>query len=284
MNKKAVCSVVNKEYLIYLEVFAYSLLKHNKDFDRDYVVFHKKNDLTEKDFKALKNIYKGFVFKEIDTEKYENINWSGKNNKFYNQKRKLDTGDSYSISDHQHKIGQWVYYRLEIFKLKEYDQVIWFDIDMLVLKSLEPLFKMREDDKILACEDILCKNLKSKEVYDRDHKVQGGLVVVGKNLLSDKVYKDLLSLLNHAYKYPMNDQTMFTEYFGSSGRLKNISPTFNLGRKMITKSYYKEEDVFIIHYPGSKKPRDLKTNMQRKDCRTFSLWHKIEKEMKETYK
>lgn len=284
MNKLAVCSVVNKEYLKYLSVFAFSLIKHNPSFSRDYVVFYKKGDLEEEDFSKLRKIYKGFVFKEIDTEKYQNINWSGKDRKSYDQERNLDTGDSYRVTDHQHFIGQWVYYRLELFKLKEYDQVIWLDIDMLVLKNLKPLFEMREDDKILACEDILCKSLKPKYIYDRDHKVQGGLVVVGKNLLSEKVYGDLIGLLDHAYKYPMNDQTMFTEYFGKSGKLKNISPVFNTGRKLVAKGNYRVEEVFIIHYPGSKKPHDLKTDRRRNDCRTFSLWHRVEEEMKEACK
>lgn len=265
MNKFAVCSVVNKDYLDYLEVFAFSLLKHNPGFDRDYVVFYKEGDLGEIDFNRLKKVYSGFVFKKIDTEKYKHINWTGTKN---------------SAGTHVRKIGEWTYYRLEMFKLKEYEQVIWFDIDMLVLKNLDRLFDMRDDNNILACEDILVKSLKPIHEYERDHKIQGGLIVVGKNLINEKVYNDLIGLLNHAYRYNLNDQSMFVEYFGRSKKLKTLEPIFNLGRKLVARGTYKFDDVLIIHYPGSKKPKDLSTNTYRKDCSTFGLWHDIEKELR----
>jgi lipopolysaccharide biosynthesis glycosyltransferase len=171
-----------------------------------------------------------------------------------------------------------------MFNLKGYDQVIWFDIDMLVLNSLDKLFNMRDDNNILACEDILVKSIKPKHEYERDHKVQGGLIVVGKNLINEKVYNDLIGLLEHAYKYVLNDQSMFVEYFGGSKKLKTIDPVFNLGRKLVSRGRYRIEDVLIIHYPGSKKPKDLSTNTYRKDCTTFSLWHKVEKEMRVSIK
>lgn len=265
MGKKAVCSVVNKGYLDYLEVFSYSLIKHNPKFNRDYIVFYKENDLDASDFKRLRKIYKNFIFKKINVDNYKNINWTGTKNK--------DTS-------HVRKIGEWTYYRLEMFNLKNYDQVVWFDIDMLVLNNLDNLFSLNEDNHILACEDILVKTIKPKDDYERDHKVQGGLIVIGKNLINEKVYSDLISLLSYAYKYEMNDQSMFVEYFGKTGRLINISPLYNLGRKLVARGKYKIENVSIIHYPGSKKPKDLKTNTYRSDCPTFSLWHKIEKEIK----
>jgi len=64
MKKYAVCSVVNKEYVRYLEVFSYSLIKCNPTFDSVYIVFYKEGDLISEDFNRLRRIYSGFIFKK----------------------------------------------------------------------------------------------------------------------------------------------------------------------------------------------------------------------------
>jgi len=258
-RKFAVCSVVNKQYMDYLKVFAFSLIKHNPDFDRDYIVFFKKDDLDEEDFSELRKIYDKFVFHEIHTENYANINVGNKLK---------------SESLHSRALFEWTYYRLEMFNLQNYDQVVWFDIDMLVMGNLNTLFEMRYDDGILACEDLLIKGLKSKEDYERDHKVQGGLIVVGKNMINEKVYNDLLGLLSEARRFKLNDQSMFVEYFGKKERLKHISPIYNCGRKLYLKSAVEKNDVLIIHYPGSKKPTNLSYG-----CSTFKFWHDTKKDL-----
>ena len=290
IKKYAVCSVVNKKYIDYLKVFAFSLIKHNPGFDRDYIVFFKKGDLGEEEFAELKKIYDGFVFHEVVTENYSHINPGNK----------LDTE-----SKHCRELFEWTYYRLEMFNLRGYEQVIWFDIDMLVMGNLNELFDVRFDDGILACEDLLAKSIKSKEEYERDHKIQGGLIVVGKNMMNRTVYNDLLSLLGEAYRFNLNDQSMFVEYFGNTGRLKALNSRYNLGRKvfllivqdLLLKNlidFHASNTIFIqtlgsknsvhirplkfdglsqvipsiIHYAGSKKPTSLDC-----ECPTFQYWH-----------
>ena len=278
-KKYAACSVVNKKYLRYLEVFSYSLIRMNPSFDSDYIVFYLEGDLISEDFDRLRRIYSGFIFKKINTANYSNV-----------------TPAKAAALAKRTRIGEWTYYRLEQFTLEEYDQVFWFDVDMLVLKNLDDLFNMRNDDKILACEDLI---IKSKHKSPGDEKqppyiLQGGVNVVGKNLLNKKIYNDLISLLQDAYKYDRYDrwgktqsQSLYAEYFGDSGRIKHINPMFNLNRKIFVNtitnkfevSNINAKDVYILHYPGSKKPIDLKNNTYIKKCSSFIPWHKADTEM-----
>ena len=57
MEKLAVCSVVTKDFLIYLKVFCASIIKYTKNFDRDYIVYYFDNDLFDDDFIELKRLY-----------------------------------------------------------------------------------------------------------------------------------------------------------------------------------------------------------------------------------
>ena len=70
-DKFAICSVVTKNYIDYLKVFSYSLVKHNPKFDGDYIVFYEEGDLSEEDFSELREIYDNFVFKTVPIEKYK---------------------------------------------------------------------------------------------------------------------------------------------------------------------------------------------------------------------
>jgi len=272
--KQACCSVVNSKWVLCLKTFVYSLLKHNPEFDRDYIVFFKKDDLNEKDFSELRKIYNNFVFKEIKTENYTNIK----------QELLFDLRH-----EHVRTIFEWTYYRLEMFDLQGYEQVIWFDIDMLVLRNLNNLFEMRCDDGILACEDFLVKNLESKEDYEREHMLQGGVIVVGKNMMNKSVYTDLLSLLSGPYRFKLDDQNsyrgprsqaMFIEYFGKKEKIKSISLEYNVGWKLCRNNVIPLKDVHILHYPGSKKPWNYLNNRDSSESFLHNLWLKIYDEMK----
>ena len=266
MEKLAVCSVVTKDFLIYLKVFCASIIKYTKNFDRDYIVYYFDNDLFDDDFIELKRLYSKFIFKKVNEEKYYALN---------------------KVSNHKNtpkrtkEIKKFAYARIEMFKETFYDQIIYFDTDMVAINDLSPLFKMRFKNGIIACEDVLVKqyNLVSKEVFERDHKVQGGVILAGKEILNQKVYEELLERLKFHGEYRMNDQTLFTEYFGSRGLLKTLDVRFNCGRKLIRDNLIRKKDVYIIHYPGSGKPFDLKTQKSNFSCYVYDYWHKVRIEL-----
>ena len=178
---------------------------------------------------------------------------------------------------------KWTYYRLEIFNLTGYDFCIWCDTDMLVMKNLEDLFSLENmEDSIAGVEDLLVKSIRMQqkrmdEYYVHD-QINGGLIYVGKNIMSKKVYNDLISYLPEAHRFIKNDQSMFIEYFGGLGKLKHIEYKFNVGRKILERGKINISDVSILHYPGQGKP----TNPNKK-APSHKYWHKIKKEMEDNY-
>ena len=255
-SKKCVCSVITKNYVEYLKVFCKSILKHNPYFDEDYIVFYESGNISPEDKIELLNVYQKFIFKEVPLDNYNLLD----SNHF--------VGTNYSK-----KIRRFAYYRLEMFNLQQYERVIYFDVDMVVIRTLDALFSMKFDSGIIACEDLLVKHkkLKSKEYFEKHHKVQGGVIVVGKECLSGKVYQDLIKTLVDTRRFELADQSMFVEYFDRKDMLKKLDIKYNCGRKLIRDNIVNINDVCIIHYPGSGKPTS------KKKCKTYKFWHDVRK-------
>ena len=251
MSMKCICSVITRNYIDYLKVFCTSILKHNPGFNEDYIVFYESGALDKKDKLTLLKIYDKFIFKEVPLEKYKSLD----SNHF--------VGTQYSK-----KIRRFAYYRLEMFNLKKYERVIYFDVDMVVVKNLDTLFNMQYDDGIIACEDLLVKHkkLKSKDYFSKHHKVQGGVIVAGKKCLTGSVYDDLINMLSDTRRFELADQSMFIEYFDGKSILKELDIKYNCGRKLIRDDIVKIDDVCVVHYPGSGKPNS------QKRCKTYKYW------------
>tara|TARA_Y100000034_G_C6804485_1_gene361109 strand:+ start:311 stop:1033 length:723 start_codon:yes stop_codon:yes gene_type:complete len=209
----------------------YSLLKHNPDFDMDYIVLCVPGDLSKEDIDSLKSVYNRFVFKEINLSNYDSIR------------------DPNALHH-----GVWTYYRIDMFLCNEYDKINYFDVDMLVTGSLSDFFKMREDDKLLACDDPVgfCANTYS---YGNDHHfINAGVTVIGKNLITNENYRALIDSLSSELRHA--DQTLFINVFRD--KIKFINRRYNTGYKVLRDSprYGKTavSDVSILHYCGLKKP------------------------------
>lgn len=258
-EKLAACSVITSEYVEYLAVFCFSLLEKNPEFERDYYVFHETGDISDEQKSMLLEVYPKFIFKDVPSEVYDILD-----------------PDQFKGNDHSKSIRKFAYYRLEMFNLTDYDQVIYFDVDMLVLRNLEDFLGSRYPDGIMAAEDVLVKikNLKSESEYEKHHKVQGGVIVAGKSLLTGEVYKDLTSMLSDTERFELADQSMFVEYFGSKNQIVQLDPLYNCGRKVIgTSKDFSLKNVYIIHYPGSSKPHASSS------CSTFKHWKKARSRM-----
>ena len=268
MSQSAVCSVVTSNFIIYLKVFCASILKHTPNFNKDYIIYYFENDFNESNFQELKNLYENFIFKKINQK-----NYSALDEILTYEKRTKRTSE----------IKKFAYARIEMFNEIKYDQIIYFDIDMVVIKDLSPLFRLKYEDGIMACEDYIVKkyNLVSEDVFERDHRVQGGVIIVGKKVINKKVYEKLLDKLSSHGRYRMNDQSLFTEYFGSRGILKKLDLGFNCGRKILRDKLINKNEVFIIHYPGGKKPFNIETKKNDYGCETFIEWQRIYAEIQD---
>ena len=269
-EKLAVCSIVSKDHIEYLRTFCNSLLKYTPNFNRDYIVYFREGNLDQNDFDYLLETYKNFIFKKINYHKYS-IALKDENDS--NQ----TTGYKKGKLPRHKLLRKFSLTKIEMFKEVEYDQIIYFDIDMVCIKNTTSLFNKRYDEGLMACEDELPKiyNKVDNETYEKDHKVQGGLLIAGKKIINLETYNNLIQLLSKTNNFKRNDQSMFGEYFGNLNKLKKLDIKYNCGRKLIRDNFKKIDDVVIIHYPGSNKPYDVGKKKNNYDCSTYKYWHQI---------
>ena len=119
-EKLAVCSVITSDFVEYLKVFCQSLIDNCSNFSRDYLVFYYKGALKKDDFTELKKIYKNFIFKEVNEKNYAVL---------------VDESFKENIPRNI-LIKRFAYARIEMFNQEGYDQIIYFDVDMIVKKNV----------------------------------------------------------------------------------------------------------------------------------------------------
>lgn len=265
-ERLAICSVITNDFVDYLEVFIKSILESCPNFDRDYLVFYWKGDVKDINFCKLNKIYSNFIFKEVDEKNYRAL---------------TDESHKKNIKRHT-KIKIFAYARIEMFKQIEYEQIIYFDVDMIVNKNISELLNLRYDEGIIASEDVLVKvyDLVDDNTYKKDHIVQGGVIVAGKKVINLEVYNDLINLLINSDNYRLNDQSMFIDYFGKKNIIKKLDFLFNCPRKLIRDKKVNLNQVYIIHFSGTTKPYDVATKRFNYDCYTFKNWHNIKRRIK----
>ena len=224
--KQACCSVINSDYISYLKGFVYSLLKHNPNFNMDYVVLHS-SEFSNQQKDSLKSLYQNFKFKQINLNNYERL-----------------------IDPNKLPHGVWAYYKLDAFAIEGYDKVNVFDVDMLVNKPLDSFFNMRNDDSILGCKDeIGCQA--NPQDYANDHMyINTGVLSIGKSFLSKDAYSLIVSNFSKELKHA--DQTLIIKCFREN--IKRIDVGYNTGYKLISRGIKKAKNVAIIHFPGGGKP------------------------------
>ena len=111
------CSLSNS-YLIFFDHLIKSILKHNPKFDKDFLIFCRdvpadnKYSLSSDSREHIKSLYGNVKFIGIDVEKY----------------------DKYQKKD-------VIYYSIETFAQRDYNQVIFWGADMLCMKPLDEMFE-----------------------------------------------------------------------------------------------------------------------------------------------
>jgi len=221
--KTCFATVVTEGYMDYALV-ALDSLKKNSGFDIPCYVFcgnHPEcNWLSiEKRKKELEFIYDNLIFKEVDYPEYL------KNDK------------------------KWPHYwSHEVFKIRDYDRVIFYDADIICLKDIT---------------DIPEVDLGFTWEAARD-QYYAGFFVVGKSYLNDELYE---SLMKH-HQNPKTwgkDQAVYNEHFDK----KQITE-LDLKYNAVNDKSDQIEDVRVLHYiykPDSSRGKICLTKEQ------YNLWY-----------
>lgn len=223
--KTACCSTLNDLYLPGFIVFFYSLLKHNPWFDYPYYIFNW-GELSSESVIKLKKIYPNFRFCDIQNEDYNNVSYS-------------TVWRTWNIN---------CINRFEIFTLEEYDRIVFFDADMLVLDDISYLFNVNVD--FGAVEITPGTEMDHPGRYDKNIKsFDGGLMVISSKYLNAETKKCLIDIARQ--KNWSSDEPILNVFFDKT-KTTFLPREYNLLSQEFNEHNIKKAK--ILQFVGHKKP------------------------------
>lgn len=273
-NNFCISTITDDQFIYGTSVLLHSFQKNNKWFNGDIIIFY--DELSTDSIKLLK------IFENIRLVKIS---------------KKLRSCLNNLVTKYpQYKNSFKRFYSTEIFRLSDYEKILFLDSDMIVLKDVSEILLFNSD--FLACSDACeyfgevrdrASFLKIK-VEDPDKEncflksFNSGLLLIPNKYLNKKVYNDLINLTIHTkwenLKMPHTDQYIYNHYFEND--VNYLPSEYNVivpkAEKILKSSGIKMDDIKILHFVGHK-PWNLRSNfisIQNKltQLKYIQLWYK----------
>ena len=251
-------TVTDNNYLQGTLVMLYTFLKYNKWFGGEIVILHD-NNLTNTTRDTL-SLFDNLFFVEIDPILANGVETLIKEYPQYEKKYRR-------------------FFSIEIFKLNDYDKILFLDSDTLIKNDISTIFFSGTD--ILACHDVSyylnkvrdsktfeCINKESKHLCI-EHSFNTGVMLIGKKYINKEVYDDLVQMIyNTRWNLlitPHTDQYILSHYFNNCIQFMDIK--YNLLSPHYELIYQKEkidiDAAAILHFVGRGKPWQHKEILDR---------------------
>lgn len=153
-----------------------------------------------------------------------------------------------------------VYTKLQIFKLTEYDKILFMDNDMLVQKNIDHLFEYSTPAGMALSENLKYKD--KEKITDKNIVFNAGLWLLKPSLTDFKKMIKGLEVFDSSYEL---EQEYVSYYY--NGKWTNISYLYNfqftlrtLTKTPIRSNIYSKinsKDVYVIHYSSPTKPWNM---------------------------
>lgn len=250
-------------------VLGYSLWRTKTKYDRIILVTP---DVSDEYKSYLKNVYTKVI--SID---YMDVNPSI----FYEETRFRD-----------------VFTKLQVLSLIEYDKIILFDLDMIVFKNLDHVFKLKAPAAVIKKRDLQYGERMPKWMICKEGKMVGsvnaGLMLLKPDLKElDQIKQDVIenkSLLK--FRYPEQDY-LSLRYCGNWYSLTfQYNYQFGLSERT-ARLNYSIDDIYVIHYSNPYKPwnhlmsdykyRDKENEFINKHKAFYDMWNKSYEFVKQWY-
>jgi len=221
MSNRCLVFIVTENYFDQFQVAFYSLLKYN-DIDFDIIIFYDtKDNLAKVKVLAQKHKNKRILFKKIDIVPYKDID-------FFNANRTW---------------GLTPGFRFHLFKLVEYDEVLYIDCDVLITKNILNIFDVKGD--IVACR--LSEGTSHK--FAVQNGFNAGIMLIRSKYLNIKTWKKLI-YLSLKFKEISGNQILLNKFF--AGKISFADQVLNVTTDLLTNELL--EDGKLFHFIGEKKP------------------------------
>lgn len=189
--KTALVTTLSDSFLEGFLVSLSSLLESSPGIESDIIIIEW-GDLSENSKKIIRKCFKRIIFKSVKKNNYPELEFDSKYRK-------------------------WEYnclYRFEIFTLKGYDQIIYFDCDMLFHTSILPLLANKTSFGAVQRPVGQVLQVAADVCFD------AGFMVIGEKFLCSSVFFDLLKLsLSEA---PFCKQVPSRKWLGNEPLLNNF--------------------------------------------------------------
>jgi len=266
--KQVLASIIDDNYVEYLLVLMYSLIKHNPDILKlEFRLIHDNDwvQLSEGNKKKVQKLWPNTKFYLVDNRPYRDIEYKNAANCYRAQ----------NVSRKNDNCARAWFLKFAMLKWKDVDKVIYMDSDMLCvfridkLLDIYPPFGVRVKTRSVG-----------KYIIKRGQAINAGLLVIGKDIMQETVHDDLVNLANNDYKN--GDQGAWREYFRNR-KVFVLGKRWNQNPKVVrqTNDLFKfKKATRIIHFWGAKPKERKKENLRPAD----KLWFKYRKEMVEKAK
>lgn len=250
MSKIVLSSMITPDFIPGYVGFIKSLLKIHNDFPHDIVLLDM--GLSEEQKDLCKSYYDKVYFIEPLYKNYKGVNFEA------------------TIPELQK-----TFYKLDVFSLGRfgYEQVVFIDLDTIILKSVALLFHPTHDF-------LAVKGYNSSSDKLRHNEFNSGVFVIGKKYLKEDVYKNLIEIIRPGFFLP--DQVCLNTYF--KDKVKFLPKDYNVEKRMYLSKRYpifknKNERIRVLHFVALKPwqlPVNNKQKIDRKDFKNLEkLWWEI---------
>lgn len=175
-----------------------------------------------------------------------------------------------------------------IFEEQETERLLFLDVDMLTLGSLDGLLSSSEKIPMVTCpqfqqsiktentDDQLQKMLSGE--FDNKHKfrINSGVMLVNSTLLNSDFFEEITTFASE--RVSIHEQGLLSEYFSKNkNMLKMASSTYNYQDsylRLASEPVYHEilNQISVIHYAGGIKPW-LSTSDSISHLPSIKIWH-----------
>jgi alpha-N-acetylglucosamine transferase len=152
--------------------------------------------------------------------------------------------------------GREIYYKLEVFNLRQYKRIVYLDCDTIVLDDISALWDSR---RYSAQSFYAVRETEDMGVHPSVvGKLNTGVMVINPDLLPEDAFERMLALARRGESYDRGDQGIVDSYLrrekgASAGELEPAYNIMTAIKKIGRWDLYKNE-IKILHFTNRLKP------------------------------
>jgi lipopolysaccharide biosynthesis glycosyltransferase len=236
-ERTCVVTVADDAFTEYLVVLLSSIQKYNPWFRERLLVLHSQtlSPLSEESKDRILKVYPSAEFRLVDEAPFEKYH-----------------------KDAPQRLWPALL-KLHIFRLAEFDRVIFIDSDILCLGDIHYLWEIPADFAACAAGKDKAAKEREADTIKRGLGLNSGVMVIGKKYLSEKIFQKMLT-----YKSgPCADQDVLTRFFRFK-KVYRLDHRYNYHAQFFWKGE-NTDDVRLLHYAGEKP-------LQKPELERMKVW------------